>query len=97
MSRYDGQERPVPILDVLYPYAGPCAFCGFGDKRHRLADALVGSYQAGDSIDSIIEAYEWPEVVTAEAIETLVAHVEANRRRHKHRWSPSPHRSQTSP
>ena len=83
MTRYDGKERPVPILDALYPYAGPCGFCGFGDKRHRLADAVVdypGEPQAA------VDAYDWPGVVTAESVLTLRAYSEQSRRRHRHRW-----------
>jgi hypothetical protein len=86
VSAHDGNERPVPILDVLYPYAGPCAFCGFGDKRHRLADSLVEQYRAGDSVDLIVDAFEWPDAVNEKSITTLVAYAEESRRRRRHRW-----------
>jgi len=79
---FDGSERPVPVLDALYPYAGPCGFCGFGDKRHRLADALCSP----DSPEALVYAYEWPEVVTVEAITILRAYAEESRRRRRARW-----------
>lgn len=65
---HDGVERPIPLLDVLYPYAGTCAFCGFGDKRHRLADSIVENVRAGDSVPFVAENYG----VSETAVEALV-------------------------
>lgn len=65
---HDGVERPIPLLDVLYGYAGTCAFCGFGDKRHRLADAIVENVRAGDSVAMVADNYG----VSQEAVRTLV-------------------------
>jgi hypothetical protein len=79
---YDGQERPVPVFDVLYGYAGPCAFCGFGDKRHRMADALVEAFRAGDSAEFLADGFD----VKPTAIATLVAYADESKRRRRHRW-----------
>ncbi len=42
-------------FDGFMPPAGPCAFCGGTDKRHRMTDALVGYHRAGDSPKSIAD------------------------------------------
>lgn len=47
-------------LDVHFAPCGPCAFCGFRDKRHRLWDAIIGSADAGDSAETIAAAYDLP-------------------------------------
>ena len=78
------------VLDALYPFAGPCGFCGGPDKRHRLADALVEAHRAGDSIDLLVHAYDWPDVVTPESVRALADHAERNRKRRRARWSPIP-------
>jgi hypothetical protein len=80
---YDGRERPIPVLDVLYPYAGPCGFCGFGDKRHRLADALVDHVETPEEL---VRSFDWPDVVGVAAIETLREYAAESRRRRRHRW-----------
>jgi hypothetical protein len=56
------------VLDVLYPYAGPCAFCGHYDKRHRMADAIVENVRAGDSVEMVAEGYDLSE----EAVRALI-------------------------
>lgn len=43
-------------LPAIGPHRGECGLCGFPDARHRTADAMVGSYLAGDPLASI--AYE---------------------------------------
>jgi hypothetical protein len=48
------------IIDVAFPYCGPCAFCGGPDKRHRLFDAMRGAYRAGDSVEAIADNYNVP-------------------------------------
>lgn len=47
-------------LDKWYPPCGPCAFCGFHDKRHRLWDMWCGMNKAGDTVESIAKNYEQP-------------------------------------
>lgn len=47
-------------LDKYFPPAGKCALCGFHDKRHRLWDAIIGNYDAGDSVKDIAYAYVLP-------------------------------------
>lgn len=65
-----GWQDPGPsVLDVLYPYAGPCAFCGGSDKRHRMADAITENVRAGDSVRLVADGYGVP----VEAVERLVA------------------------
>ena len=71
------------LLDLLYPFAGPCALCGYHDKRHRLADAVIGGVWAGDSVESTAEDYG----VSADAINALVAYAERRRQQHKARWT----------
>lgn len=34
-------------LDEHYPPCGPCAICGFHDKRHRLWDTILDEYHHG--------------------------------------------------
>jgi hypothetical protein len=45
-------------MDLLGPYAGPCGVCGaWPDRRHRQAEALLGSLLAGEGAD--VAAYEY--------------------------------------
>ena len=76
--------EPNPHFDVLHPYAGPCAFCGGPDKRHRLADSVV-AYARTDGPDSIGD--DFPDV-TPDMARALLAIVERNGRRHRYRWTP---------
>jgi len=76
--------EPNPHFDVLHPNAGPCAFCGGPDKRHRLADSVV-AYARTDGPDSIGD--DFPRV-TSDMARTLLAVVERNARRHRYRWAP---------
>lgn len=55
-------------IDLYMPYQGPCAFCGFPDKRHRVLDSIVGRYRAGDSAKSIGPDFN----LTEEAIAVIV-------------------------
>ena len=57
------------VLDVLYPYAGPCAICGGPDKRHRLADAIVGEVRAGVSLEEASEEYGVPLATVKRLVE----------------------------
>jgi len=47
----------ISHLDRWFPPAGPCAFCGHADKRHRLWDALLGNFRAGESVADIASCY----------------------------------------
>jgi hypothetical protein len=60
-----GPAHPPPAyrkllarLDARFPQAGPCAFCGGSDKRHRLWDALDGGARA----DGIESTARWMDV-----------------------------------
>jgi hypothetical protein len=72
----------IAVLDVLYPYAGRCAFCGGWDKRHRLADSIIENVRAGDSVRLVASAYD----VTEQAVEALVAYAAKRTAAHKARW-----------
>lgn len=49
----------LPELDKHYPPCGPCAFCGFHDKRHRLWDMILNNYFFGHMAPSeIAKEYE---------------------------------------
>ena len=39
------------------PPAGPCAFCGYPDKRHRMWDMIRGRFAAGESIADLAKDY----------------------------------------
>jgi hypothetical protein len=44
-------------LDKYFPPTGKCALCGHKDSRHRLWDAIIGNYDAGDTIEEIALNY----------------------------------------
>ena len=44
-------------LDLLGHHRGPCGLCGWPDARHRVAEAILGAFLAGDDTDSIVEDY----------------------------------------
>ena len=48
----------VRKLDRLVPFAGPCAFCGAKDRRHREFDAWRGMRRAGETPERIARWYE---------------------------------------
>lgn len=62
-------SRPDDIraaLALCGPAAGPCAFCGLPDRRHRLLEAVAGSVRAGDSILFVANEYDLdPEAIFA--------------------------------
>jgi len=47
----------IAQLDRYFPPAGPCAFCGHKDKRHRLWDVIMGMFAGGDKIEAIANDY----------------------------------------
>ena len=57
------------VLDVLYPYAGPCAICGGPNKRHRLADAIVENVRAGDDPEAVADNYDVPLATVERLVE----------------------------
>ena len=80
-------EYGYAVLDVLYPFAGPCLICGGRDKRHRLADSMIENVRAGDSPRQVADAYSGGGVAfTEEAVNQLVAYAAERTRRHKARW-----------
>lgn len=59
----------MTIDEAIYPYAGPCAFCGRPDKRHRLFDGIREAYRAGESIGDIADDYD----LSPERVEWIIA------------------------
>ena len=59
----------MTIDTALHPYAGPCAFCGRPDARHRVWDAVKGDAKAGASIAGIA----WDYTLKPEQVEWIVA------------------------
>lgn len=72
----------MSVLDTLYPYAGPCAFCGYSDKRHRLADSIIENVRAGDAVWHVADNYD----VSEQAVTALVEYAAKRTRQHKARW-----------
>jgi len=58
----------ISHLDRWFPPAGPCAFCGHADKRHRLWDALLGSHRVGQPVSELAQFYELP----LEAVQAVI-------------------------
>ena len=56
-------------LALFGPPAGPCAFCGLPDRRHRLLESVAENVRAGDSVAFIAEVYG----VAEEAVRTAAA------------------------
>jgi len=47
----------IAQLDKWFPPAGPCAFCGHRDRRHRLWDTFMSYQAAGEPIEVIGEDF----------------------------------------
>lgn len=65
-------SRPADVraaLALMGPPAGPCAFCGLPDRRHRLLESVAEAVRAGDSVSFTAEGYDLSE----EAVEAAVA------------------------
>lgn len=60
---------PREAFERAYPFAGPCAFCGFRDRRHRVVDAWAGMHRAGDSIAALAVDYNVSERVVRGGLE----------------------------
>ena len=53
----------------------PCAFCGHPDQQHRVRDAVVSRFLAGESIQSLGDDY----ALEITAIEDLLRHAIAGK------------------
>ena len=93
----------VATLDVLGLHRGRCAFCGDGDARHRVADAITERVLAGDDPEEVAEDYlddhlrtraVWEIVARTLAVEraALLARMPRDAW-----WSPPPEGRSTSP
>lgn len=49
-----------PIVSNEFPYAGPCAFCGATDRRHRMFDSIAGAVRAGDGAARVAKDFDVP-------------------------------------
>ena len=49
-----------PVVEKHFPPQGVCLLCGFGDKRHRMFDAIADRIRAGESERSVIVDYRLP-------------------------------------
>lgn len=54
-------------LNNWFPRRGSCVCCGGPDARHRLFDAIVSRYEAGESVEALAADY----AVTVTAIEAV--------------------------
>jgi hypothetical protein len=82
-------SRPADIraaLALFGPAAGPCAFCGLPDRRHRLLEAVAENVRAGDSILFVAEEYD----VTPEAVFAAIALGRTTRRDFERAGAPLP-------
>lgn len=75
-------ERWTEIWSTtLGPHRGPCGICGCPDARHRVADAMVSRYQAGDPLKLIAYDYDVTDVQElAELVAAGLAYQVARRR-----------------
>jgi hypothetical protein len=65
-------SRPADVrvaLALFGPPAGPCAFCGLPDKRHRLLEAVAENVRAGELLPFVAQGY----LVSEEAVRAAVA------------------------
>ncbi len=66
---------PIPNnIDHHVPYCGACFCCGHSDARHRMFDAILDRYKAGESVESLMDDYQMDRVV----IEWVVKDYKAN-------------------
>ena len=60
------RKADIVELDTWFPPAGPCAFCGHRDRRHRIWDVIMERQRGGESAEDTAEDFELPvEVVDA--------------------------------
>jgi hypothetical protein len=43
-------DHTLAVREGLWPYRGPCAFCGSPDSRHRLFDTLRAAPEADTEV-----------------------------------------------
>ena len=79
-SRTPAVARWRATLDLVGPFRGPCAFCGFNDARHRVADGLAGQWIAGDTAEALAEDHGYATEVVYAIVATHLL-VEATGRR----------------
>jgi hypothetical protein len=65
---------------AIGPHRGPCGLCGFPDARHRVADAMVEAYLAGDPLASIAHEHDVTFRELAEVVAAGLAYDIARRR-----------------
>lgn len=73
MSRSDDVRAALVLFG---PPAGPCAFCGLPDRRHRLLEAVAENLRAGDDPAAVADEYD----VSAEAVGAAAALGRTSRR-----------------
>ena len=61
-------------------HRGPCGLCGAPDARHRVADAMVERYLAGDDLKLIAYDYDAAQPELAELVTAGLAYEIARRR-----------------
>lgn len=52
-------EVPLWVYEEM-PFRGPCGLCGDGDARHRVLDAIVDRFRAGDDEAMLADDYGLP-------------------------------------
>jgi hypothetical protein len=58
--REDDQSGRIVLpasLEQVFPYRGPCGFCGDPDARHRVLDAIWERASTGESFQAIADDY----------------------------------------
>ena len=61
-------KKALSQLDKWIAPAGPCAFCGFRDKRHRLFDAILDLNESDKATEVL---YDWLPLEAIKAIRTI--------------------------
>lgn len=70
--------RWVATWDRIGRHASECGVCGYPDARHRIADAMVGAWIAGDPIEVVADEYGVSLIAAADVV---LAGVNAERAR----------------
>lgn len=64
-------SRPAEVrsaLALMGPFAGPCAFCGLPDRRHRMLESVAENVRAGDSVHSVALDFGMPDTAVQAAV-----------------------------
>jgi len=67
-----------PDIEAVMPYGSSCGICGGPDARHRVLDAIVGRYSAGDTDEQEL-ADDFG--VTVEQVGQILEHWNSDRQR----------------